>query len=853
MARSKGTLGLSSNIEPSMNAPLDARTVVNTLADLTASASFPYFYEGMLVSVKSERKAYQLIGNDPTVLENWQEIGSGESGTTDYPDLTNKPQIGGVTLVGNKTLSDLGAAASADVPTELSQLTGDATHRTVTDAQIAAWNNAGGAYSVLTLAEYNALTDVEKTNGTIYFINPDEGAVPYEYVSAANGTCIVRINEVTNQTLWFFKGWNQSSTDVNPPAELAEYVPSIYTRSHNYPNEGDVASGWIGFYDSKIRAWDSSDQTTTGTMYGVLDVDSTTQDQDLQYFDPTNDTINNHYMIYYKGNKYSDRLMSADEVQPDEPSGDLPEGYTQLECIEMSGTQYIDTGIVCTNNTKITVDALVYPSNPDPVIFGSGDASTNWNLVINSTNWTVQQGNANQSFGISDSQRHTFILDQKSKKFTVDTTESTITLSYPDYDDLNILIGRCQDQTSPRWCSMKLYSFSISENSTLAMELVPAKRESDGEIGMYDTVSATFFTSAGTGSFVPDYSHNLPAGYTELEYIQSTGTQYIDTDYVLSNNSRIDIDCQVNFTSEVNTLWGCYSGSGTYSLLGKLANDTRVYIQVSDISTSVSWKMLDAVDALRHYRIADYVSKTYKVDDTTYSIADLTIAPPTNSVYVMANHRLNEARYTASMMLYEFLIYENGTPTMDLVPAKRNSDDEIGVYDIVNNTFLTNAGTGSFVAGPVKLPAETTDITVQTATWSSEFYGTSSGTLGFGSTYEQSFFYATGTTDNWYEFPVTNGSARPLQVDMGVQIHNGFTNCPFDIVVKGFSVDDNDWVTLGTVTVSQPNDRNTYTYSVVNVDAPICSKVRWYADKVMSQNGADMAVFLEIRAYGVVS
>ena len=37
------------------------------------------------------------------------------SGTVDYTDLTNKPQIGGVTLSGNKSLSDLGAASAADV------------------------------------------------------------------------------------------------------------------------------------------------------------------------------------------------------------------------------------------------------------------------------------------------------------------------------------------------------------------------------------------------------------------------------------------------------------------------------------------------------------------------------------------------------------------------------------------------------------------------------------------------------------------------------------------------------------------------------------------------------------------
>lgn len=43
--------------------------------------------------------------------------GGGEGGTSNYADLTNKPQINGVTLVGNKKLADLGIAAAADIPT----------------------------------------------------------------------------------------------------------------------------------------------------------------------------------------------------------------------------------------------------------------------------------------------------------------------------------------------------------------------------------------------------------------------------------------------------------------------------------------------------------------------------------------------------------------------------------------------------------------------------------------------------------------------------------------------------------------------------------------------------------------
>ncbi|GHV42504.1 hypothetical protein FACS189490_11620 [Clostridia bacterium] len=43
--------------------------------------------------------------------------GGGDGGTGNYGDLTNKPQINGVTLSGNKSLSDLGALGVGDIPT----------------------------------------------------------------------------------------------------------------------------------------------------------------------------------------------------------------------------------------------------------------------------------------------------------------------------------------------------------------------------------------------------------------------------------------------------------------------------------------------------------------------------------------------------------------------------------------------------------------------------------------------------------------------------------------------------------------------------------------------------------------
>lgn len=75
MARQLGTFNLSSNLEPQVAAPLDSRLVVEYKTDLTDSSTFPYCYEGMTVSVKSEKRMYMLSGSDPTILTNWTDMG----------------------------------------------------------------------------------------------------------------------------------------------------------------------------------------------------------------------------------------------------------------------------------------------------------------------------------------------------------------------------------------------------------------------------------------------------------------------------------------------------------------------------------------------------------------------------------------------------------------------------------------------------------------------------------------------------------------------------------------------------------------------------------------------------------
>lgn len=89
MARKKSSMVMNASLEVETGGPLDAREVVDTLTDLTDPASFPYVYEGQAVYVKSEKRAYAFVGDDPAAIENWKAIWVGDL-LDDVPTIGNR-------------------------------------------------------------------------------------------------------------------------------------------------------------------------------------------------------------------------------------------------------------------------------------------------------------------------------------------------------------------------------------------------------------------------------------------------------------------------------------------------------------------------------------------------------------------------------------------------------------------------------------------------------------------------------------------------------------------------------------------------------------------------------------------
>lgn len=179
----------------------------------------------------------------------------------------------------------------------------------------------GGSANIvsLTQAEYDALPSSKESDNVLYLAYFDGGQTldpDYSYHKYGDDDeIIVRVyheGQLDQQTLWFFRGWNQTSGDMAIPTELASYKPanpSSAVYSANYPNGGTSQDGWIGFYNNNIRAWvQNLTQTTTGVMYGVVDI-AGGERQSLSYVDDPYVYIQDAdatRRIYYNGREYAE-------------------------------------------------------------------------------------------------------------------------------------------------------------------------------------------------------------------------------------------------------------------------------------------------------------------------------------------------------------------------------------------------------------------------------------------------------------------------------------------------------------------------------------------------------------------
>lgn len=218
-------------------------------------------------------------------------------------------------------------------------------------------------------------------------------------------------------------------------------------------------------------------------------------------------------------------------------------------------------------------------------------------------------------------------------------------------------------------------------------------------VGVNDAAGKAQVTYLGSSLEQPRFTDT----YQRLEYIQSTGTQYIDTG--IKFNTNVD-KFEINF--QANDANGNYfiAGSG-YGEAGKIwvynyKGGNRFSLYINDTGgTQREFYGIDGPDAYKHKIVLNakklYVDEVLKADNTSYTFANT----PTTFTLFNAQNTTNPNGYIAKTRIYSFKMWKYGELVRDMVPVKRRSDNAIGLYDKVEDKFYANAGTGTFTAGPV--------------------------------------------------------------------------------------------------------------------------------------------------------
>ena len=183
----------------------------------------------------------------------------------------------------------------------------------------------------------------------------------------------------------------------------------------------------------------------------------------------------------------------------------------------------------------------------------------------------------------------------------------------------------------------------------------------------------------------------LPSGYKQLEYIESSGTQFIDTGIKAKNNAKVIAECNITYGTNWVMILGSYDTGAYFSWW---ANATNIYAYYGSQNKSGN-------GATGKQTIIANGSK-WSDSANSFVFSDASFTAP-STMYLFSVHNGGSSYANASMKLYACQIYDDGTLVRNFVPCK-NSSGTVGLYDLVGAKFYANAGTSTFTAGPEIIP-----------------------------------------------------------------------------------------------------------------------------------------------------
>lgn len=367
---------------------------------------------------------------------------------------------------------------------------------------------------------------------------------------------------------------------------------------------------------------------------------------------------------------------------------------------------YIDTGITADNTVKVIVWARNWQPLSEALCGSRTAADSNEYSMMAASGVDVDRvrirfGTSNTAFGesaintaFSNYHKYEVYEGVLSVDDVVVATATAATFS----NNLNIhLFGLNTGGThNVMKFPVDISACKIYKNDVLVRDFSAVNSPS---VGMYDSVSETLFTNAGSGSFT--YGSFNQNAYTPLEYIECNCNQYFDTGIV--GTKALTVTSKFRITSSDKTfkrLYGCRTNNVMYELMVGNTSTANRYFDMR--SGDVNYYRITASASQTNYDlefIRDSDNNGYLYKDNAQQgsrvsgpTANFSTTPAT--IHVGGSNTGDELDYLFYGRIY-FICFGS---SRSLVAAKVNN--VAGMYDTYNDVFYPSTTGTAFIAGP---------------------------------------------------------------------------------------------------------------------------------------------------------
>lgn len=214
----------------------------------------------------------------------------------------------------------------------------------------------------------------------------------------------------------------------------------------------------------------------------------------------------------------------------------------------------------------------------------------------------------------------------------------------------------------------------------------------------YNYNDSKYVEKDSTESTEPSEPTETP--YVEIPYLQSSGSQYIDTNYSITSANigkisyEIDVECD-DFSQATSLPNGrvCGVGDGLQLRLGLTYNGT-----VGNLDWYYGHDYIGASVAQGGGLFKSELNEFY-VNGELVDTCDTHTNGNINKTFTIFAYNSGSSIQITKLPLKikSFKLWDDGVLVRDMLPMKNGS--VIGMYDSVTKTFFTNSGTDVFIAG----------------------------------------------------------------------------------------------------------------------------------------------------------